>query len=717
MPRWASSLLNGRIGTRLKWFIAAYALNILIAIPFFLNRSSGTSSAWYSFPLDDTWIHLDYVRGLVTQGCLCYNDGVWEGGATSWGWVFILSPFYAVFHLGFGLALVPIVKFVGLAIGALITVFIYKIARRITGSRRTSMVIAIIVALEPTFAFHRISGMEGVLVVVAVLGTTLALLGSRWLLAGLAMTVAFLARPEMALFLIVVYPIIVILWMRASGPKPLEVIKNLALARYSDNPSEQTRNALTSLVAGKGRLRDLGFALFPPAIAVAIWMAYNVSINGTIYPNTYLVKHDATLPFLPFGNAWNLFKAAMTVWQPWLAGWKLPIALIAYGFGSFYMLRRLGIAAIPLLVAPLVILFGAAKGERFENPFIVFISRRYVDPTAPLIVFGILIGTWGIFVPYRDHIVNRMQSVSARAIRLTPLSLLVVLAVTFTTFGALGKWAQLAEDYSWNTQNIHEVDVEAGMWLKENTPEDANVLVFDAGAIRYFSERNIIDVVGLNSREFMGREHVDVVFTEQPDYVAIFSVPQYESMPHAKQLAFFDAPHNTILGFGEVGIWDFDWSPDFFDDPEIFTGVVVEGDIVDTVITTDAENEIAHNYRVEFVGYAPRTAGFVNAGDVPIRDRGIAISGFEEFTVQAQPGTDLVLVLRYRATLTQPAVSNVIVNGVLATTIDPPVFDLEIQETSIRIPAEFITSDSVDVRIDWNLPITIFRWWSVIPTN
>lgn len=710
-------LLAGRIGVRVKWFLAAYALNILIAVPFFLNRSSGTSSAWYSFPLDDTWIHLDYVRGLVTQGCLCYNDGVWEGGATSWAWVLLLSPFYAVFHLGLALPLVPLVKFVGLAVGALSTIFTFKIAQRVTRNRRVSMAIAALVALEPTFAFHRISGMEGGLVVAAVLGTTVALMHGRWWYVGIGMTVAFMARPEMALFLIPVYPVTLLLWLRSSGPSPITAFKKLAVARYSDSPAEEARGALSILIEGKGRIRDIVFALGLPVVAFVIWISYNTWINGTIYPNTYLVKHDVTLPLLPFRNAWNLFDAAMVEWQPWLSGWKLPVAVIAYGFGSYYVLKRVGYAAIPLLLSPFLILLGAAKGERYENPFIVFIIRRYIDPTAPIIVFITLIGAWAVFDPYRSHIINRIQDINARAVRLTPISLLITFAVLSVLVGTLGKWSQLVEDYSWNTQNIEEVDVDAGKWLKENTPPDAKILVFDAGALRYFSEREIIDVVGLNSREFMGREHVDVVFTEQPEYVAIFSVPQYEQMPHAEQLAYFNAPHNTILGFAEVGIWSLNWSPDFFDDPEIFTGVDVQGKIVDMIHTTDKENEEAHNYRVNFVGYAPQTAGSVNGDGAPILDRGIAMDGFEEFTIKAQPGSDLELVLRYRATRVEARVSSITIDGLSAGSISPRIADLEIQEMNVRIPGRFITGETVDVRIDWQMPITIFRWWSVIPSN
>ncbi len=43
--------------------------------------------------------------------------------------------------------------------------------------------------------------------------------------------------------------------------------------------------------------------------------------------------------------------------------------------------------------------------------------------------------------------------------------------------------------------------MKTGQWLAANTPIDATVGVNDAGAIRYFSHRKVIDLVGINSTE------------------------------------------------------------------------------------------------------------------------------------------------------------------------------------------------------------------------
>ncbi len=46
-------------------------------------------------------------------------------------------------------------------------------------------------------------------------------------------------------------------------------------------------------------------------------------------------------------------------------------------------------------------------------------------------------------------------------------------------------------------KNINEQQVRIGIWLRYNTPENAVLAVHDAGALRFFSERSIIDLAGL----------------------------------------------------------------------------------------------------------------------------------------------------------------------------------------------------------------------------
>ena len=55
--------------------------------------------------------------------------------------------------------------------------------------------------------------------------------------------------------------------------------------------------------------------------------------------------------------------------------------------------------------------------------------------------------------------------------------------------------------FAGNRQDINEVQVELGRWVKSAGPPDEAAVVIDAGAIRYFGERWTIDLFGLNDHE------------------------------------------------------------------------------------------------------------------------------------------------------------------------------------------------------------------------
>ena len=694
-----------------KWWVVAFLFNVLIAVPLFLGTESGTRSAWYAFPLDDSWIHLDYVRSLATQGCLCYNDGIWEAGSTSWAWVLLLTPFYLVFHMGLGLDLVLLVKFIGLALGGLITVFAYVLVLRVTGSRKVAVIGAAVAALEPTFAYHRISGMEGTLTVAVVLGATVAIVNRRWLVAGLGLAAAFWTRPELALFLAVAYPAVLTIWFAGLGTEALGALGRLLTSAYADDPRAVLDEALPRLrqMFHRGGI-VLTFLL--PVIGVLMWLGYNKLINGTWSPNTYLTKHDHSLSLLPLDNMYDLFRGGMAHWQPWLDGWVLPIAVIVYGFGAWYAVRRGGVGLLPLVLFPLLLVIAAAKGLRFGDPILIFWTRRYVDPTAPVILLVLVIGVWGILTQFRQWVLDRTPELPARAARLGPLFVIVLVAVVFSLVREVPVWAQIVRDYSWNTRNIDDVDVAAGKWLAENTPEDATVFVFDAGAIRYFGQRYTYDVVGLNSKELIGRDHLDVALTEKPDYLAMWRIPVYEQLPNATTLSKFDTPLNTILGYGPVSVYEMDWSSGVFQGPERFYAVSPEGRVIDTLHMTDGDSERAHDYFITWVGYAPRAAGTI--GEADIVDRGISHGGsLERFKIAAVPGKALTLVLRYRA-IEPGEPAEVRVEGVSAGTWALHVEDVQFQEAMFTIPAELVKRDRVEIEIEWKMGITEFRWWAVV---
>ncbi|MEK6845662.1 MAG: hypothetical protein AABY26_02795, partial [Nanoarchaeota archaeon] len=79
--------------------VVLLAINLLSAVFFLTDASSGTNSAWTDYPLDDTWIHLVYARNLAEHGGMYYNEGEWEAGTTSPLFVLLIATFWKPFLL------------------------------------------------------------------------------------------------------------------------------------------------------------------------------------------------------------------------------------------------------------------------------------------------------------------------------------------------------------------------------------------------------------------------------------------------------------------------------------------------------------------------------------------------------------------------------------------------------------------------------------------
>ena len=118
-------------------------------------------------------------------------------------------------------------------------------------------------------------------------------------------------------------------------------------------------------------------------------------------------------------------------------------------------------------------------------------------------------------------------------------------------------------------KNINEQQVNIGKWLVHNTPEDAVLAVHDVGALRFFSNRTIIDLAGLVSPDIM---HGNMTATE---------TLQYLKAQGCEYFVFFDElfvfwsfylhggytklytvflPDNVISGRDRMSVWYIDWN-------------------------------------------------------------------------------------------------------------------------------------------------------------
>ena len=100
-------------GRALTLGAAAAALGLGVAVFLWKTRQVAGSIGVGAFPLDDSWIHMQFARNLAEGRGFAYNPGVPVSGSTAPLWTLALGGVFTVFGphpalakvLGLGLAL------------------------------------------------------------------------------------------------------------------------------------------------------------------------------------------------------------------------------------------------------------------------------------------------------------------------------------------------------------------------------------------------------------------------------------------------------------------------------------------------------------------------------------------------------------------------------------------------------------------------------------
>jgi hypothetical protein len=213
-----------------------------------------------------------------------------------------------------------------------------------------------------------------------------------------------------------------------------------------------------------------------PSIAAAmIWIAFCLAVTGRPFPNTFYAKlgtpSTADLSALP-----GLLYRFLSDSGPTLS-FAAPLLVLA----AFYKRRDRRALAALLLFA------GLFLGVWATRPILLveaFYWERYLVPALPGLYILIGIGF--------ERLWNGARPAKALA---AALGLCV----------ALGFCLQLQEKrdlYARNCRDIARFNVAGGRWIAGNTDPGDRVAVMDAGAFRYFGNRTIVDLAGLNDRRF-----------------------------------------------------------------------------------------------------------------------------------------------------------------------------------------------------------------------
>lgn len=430
------------------------ALLALAALGTYWVAARGAADGFFPAPLDDVYIHYDFARSLATGHGLAWVPGNgYSSGET--------APLYALV-----LAAGHLVGFRGRALGlwaALVATLslaslVLSVRRLVTPARRgwVPWVAPAIVLACPLALWTLASGME-VALHAAVLGRALVALQAatgptprrdgrtreawQWRLGGLAGLLVLL-RPES----VVLAPLFATTAARAVG----------------------SRSAL------RATLR-VGLA---PAGLLGAWLVANRALTGDaraagaqlklLSSNPYLAEVDRARAFVE-----NLVTFAIRVLRGELGSvtalaWALPLLVVA----ALARRETRALAATAVAGAIAWVLLASWNGNA---PFHNF--RYYAPPLLLVLVAAAL----GVSALARARLGSALGGVAA----------LAVLAQ-----GATRLPAQL-DHFRRCVANVRGQQVEVGLRVAARTPKDARILVGDAGAIPYVSERGALDALGL----------------------------------------------------------------------------------------------------------------------------------------------------------------------------------------------------------------------------
>ena len=461
------------------------------------------------FPLDDAYIHLNYIENLAETGTLSFNPGELSTGTSSPLWVAMIAPFY---KLGFDPYWTVITVSVGLlAFVAYLTGLITRItAERFNLSNQIRiycpLLASLLIMLNGNLIWLSLSGMETMLfLMVGLLGI---LANSKWGFSYKTGTICAL--------------------LTLTHPSGISLPFTLILI---------------NLIRGNKLESIKGFITY--VLVLGPYLLFTFLVNGTIFPTTGKAK---TLTYVNSG--FDIQEALEFTWafieyQKFLPHHAiLPISVTILSMA--YIIRKRSArnsATITSSIWPTVLKDIKIRPSRIVESFTD--SRPLITKHILIISllswgvvhFAMYAGTFRILLHHTRYLaIEYVVCAVAGALliaflhNLTPRGVFSITSALITLTLATVSMFTWGTIYLNNTQHIKDVYIPMSHAISEHTPEGSRIAAFDIGVVGFLTDRQIIDLGGvttLNAHdclkarrcgEFLRQSKADyVLYSRNPD--------------------------------------------------------------------------------------------------------------------------------------------------------------------------------------------------------
>ena len=490
------------------WLPAAAIIALALFIAWAFAATTRVYAGPMGLPLDDSYIYLTYAKQFGrAQPFSYFPGGGYSAGSTSVLWPMLLAPFWTLGARGH--ALVWVSFGMCAVLYAAVGVGVYRFVRRISGATDHISGLAsagMALAIAP-FAWCALSGMEVAFAAALLVGTLLLLAQQpgegrpSWLLVA-ALAATSLSRPEATLIV--------------GGIVGVSVLVRLRRRAW----------------------REAAWWCLPLAAPIA-WLLANRIIAGNFFPNTGVAKSHFYLP----GFDWTYWRDAVTTLTGQMAKglfvdaksplvWpKLVLALFVVGavrVGLWaWREKKLLVGAI-VIFGPLLMMLAVIASSGLWS----FQNYRYIAPAFPLLFIPVGIALLPPRPVAERALVRRGWNVAVLVV-----AVLFIRASRPALVADMKLFAQGAMDT--NTQVVA-----IGKYLHRKLP-NASVMFHDAGAMAYYGDGRVYDMLGLVTNHQAG------IANNGPGARFEF----LESLPPAKRpthFAYYPAWMGTFDFYGTV---------------------------------------------------------------------------------------------------------------------------------------------------------------------
>ncbi|NOS85560.1 MAG: hypothetical protein HOP31_10505 [Ignavibacteria bacterium] len=439
--------------------VIAVLLILSVVLPYYYIYYANSVNHYNSFPLDDPWIHLQFAKNLAEYGSFSYfKNELVTAGSTSPIYTVILAAGFFITKNEMWLSYI-----IGILFFTLSVYYFYKLSGTFFPKENwLAIAAALLLVFDKWINFISVSGMETTLYIFLLVACYYYYRKMNAIGFAVTLGLTFWTRPDALAFIAAIaVDYFFRVYLRNRAPK---------------------ENTDILLFEKKDLYRIAGIF----GVIMAVYFAMNFVIAGSLLPNTYSAK--LAYYSAEFRSRSDFLK--VEVWQYFTESAYMLI-FIPFVFGVI----KLATDTFKLKYNPLIPAFIFITLLIFMYWYKLPYAHRFGRYLMPVFPFYILLSVYGgrEFFRWFANYIGDTKLVNGLNI--------ILLAGTIVYF-ATG-YSASKEIFQDQSRHIYIRQVETAKWLKNNTPEGSIIATHDVGAIAYYSDRKIVDVVGLINPEFI----------------------------------------------------------------------------------------------------------------------------------------------------------------------------------------------------------------------